>query len=129
MMGYYFAKTLEMGFADAVRRATEALSEEGFGLLTEVDVRQTLKKKLNVEFRDYRILGACNPTLAHEALQIEDKVGTMLPCNVVVQDLGGGRTEVAAIDPVASMQAIDNPRLKAAAERVRTKLKKVVASL
>ena len=129
MMGYYFAKTLEMGFADAVRRTTEALSEEGFGILTEVDVRQTLKKKLNVEFRDYRILGACNPTLAHEALQIEDKVGTMLPCNVVVQDLGGGRTEVAAIDPVASMQAIDNPRLKAAAERVRTKLKKVVASL
>ncbi len=129
MMGYYFAKTLEMGVADAVRRATEALSEEGFGILTEVDVRQTLKKKLNVEFRDYRILGACNPTLAHEALEIEDKVGTMLPCNVVVQDLGGGRTEVAAIDPVASMQAIDNPRLKAAAERVRTKLKKVVASL
>ena len=129
MMSYYFAKTLEMGFADAVRRVTEALSDEGFGILTEVDVRQTLKKKLNVEFRDYRILGACNPTLAHEALQIEDKVGTMLPCNVVVQDLGGGRTEVAAIDPVASMQAIDNQRLKAAAERVRTKLKKVVASL
>lgn len=128
-MGYYFAKTLEVRFADAVRRVTEALSEEGFGVLTEVDVRQTLKKKLNVEFRDYRILGACNPTLAHEALQIEDKVGTMLPCNVVVQDLGGGRTEVAAIDPVASMQAIDNPRLKEAAERVRTKLKKVVASL
>ena len=128
-MSYYFAKTLETGFADAVRRAAEALSEEGFGVITEIDVRQTLKKKLNVEFRDYRILGACNPALAYEALQIEDKVGTMLPCNVVVQDLGGGRTEVAAIDPVASMQAIDNPRLKAAAERVRAKLEKVVAAL
>lgn len=128
-MAYYFAKTLEAGFADAVRRVTEALSEEGFGVITEIDVRQTLKKKLNLEFRDYRILGACNPALAYEALQIEDKVGTMLPSNVVVQDLGGGRTEVAAIDPVASMQAIDNPRLKAAAERVRAKLKNVVASL
>ena len=128
-MTYYFAKTLEMGFADVVRRATDALTEEGFGIITEIDIRQTLKKKLNVEFRDYRILGACNPALAYEALQIEDKVGTMLPCNVVVQDLGGGRTEVAAIDPVASMQAIDNPRLKAAAERVRAKLEKVVAAL
>ena len=128
-MTYYFAKTLNMGFADAVRRATEALSEEGFGIITEIDVKQTMKKKLNAEFRDYRILGACNPALAYEALQIEDKVGAMLPCNVVVQDLGDGRTEVAAIDPVASMQAIDNPRLKAAAERVRAKLKNGVASL
>ena len=128
-MTYYFAKTLNMGFADAVRRATEALSEEGFGIITEIDVKQTMKKKLNAEFRDYRILGACNPALAYEALQIENKVGTMLPCNVVVQDLGEGRTEVAAIDPVASMQAIDNPRLKAAAEQVRAKLKKVVANL
>lgn len=128
-MTYYFAKTLNMEFADAVRRATEALSEEGFGIITEIDVKQTMKKKLNAEFRDYRILGACNPALAYEALQIEDKVGAMLPCNVVVQDLGDGRTEVAAIDPVASMQAIDNPRLKAAAEQVRAKLKKVVANL
>jgi uncharacterized protein (DUF302 family) len=128
-MTYYFAKTLNMGFADAVRRATEALSEEGFGIITEIDVKQTMKKKLNAEFRDYRILGACNPALAYEALQIEDKVGTMLPCNVVVQDIGEGRTEVAAIDPVASMQAIDNPRLKAAAEQVRVKLKKVISNL
>lgn len=128
-MTYYFARTLNMGFADAVRRATEALSEEGFGIIAEIDVKQTMKKKLNAEFRDYRILGACNPALAYEALQIEDKVGTMLPCNVVVQDLGEGRTEVAAIDPVASMQAIDNPRLKAAAEQVRAKLKIVVANL
>ena len=128
-MTYYFAKTLTAGFDDAVRRTTEALKQEGFGIITEIDVKDTLKKKINVDFRSYRILGACNPTLAHEALQIEDKVGTMLPCNVVVQDLGEGRTEVAAIDPVASMQAIDNPRLRQAAERVQALLKKVIASL
>jgi len=128
-MSYYFAKTLTVGFDEAVRRTTEALKHEGFGIITEIDVKDTFKKKLNADFRSYRILGACNPTLAHEALQIEDKVGTMLPCNVVVQDLGGGRTEVAAIDPVASMQAIENPRLKSAAERVQAKLKKVVDSL
>lgn len=128
-MTYYFAKTLVAGFDDAVRRTTEALKQEGFGIITEIDVKETLKKKINVDFRNYRILGACNPTLAHEALQIEDKVGTMLPCNVVVQDLGDGRSEVAAIDPVASMQAIDNPRLRQAAERVQELLKKVIASL
>jgi uncharacterized protein (DUF302 family) len=128
-MRYYFAKELAVEFDEAVRRATEALKAEGFGVITEIDVKDTLKKKLNVEFRNYRILGACNPTLAHEALQIEDKVGTMLPCNVVVQSVGSGRTEVAAIDPVASMQAIDNPRLKAAAEQVRSKLRKVIAAL
>ena len=128
-MSYYFAKTLAVGFDEAVRRTAEALKHEGFGIITEIDVKDTFKKKINVEFRSYRILGACNPTLAHEALQIEDKVGTMLPCNVVVQDIGGGRTEVAAIDPVASMQAIDNPRLKLAAERVQAKLRKVVDSL
>lgn len=128
-MTYYFAKTLTSGFDDAVRRTMEALKQEGFGIITEIDVKDTLKKKINVDFRNYRILGACNPTLAHEALQIEDKVGTMLPCNVVVQDLGEGRTEVAAIDPVASMQAIDNPRLRQAAERVQGLLKKVIASL
>ena len=128
-MRYYFAKELAVEFDEAVRRATEALKAEGFGVITEIDVKDTLKKKLNVEFRNYRILGACNPTLAHEALQIEDKVGTMLPCNVVVQSVGSGRTEVAAIDPVASMQAIDSPRLKAAAEQVRSKLRKVIAAL
>ena len=128
-MSYYFAKTLSLEFHAAVRRVTEALKAEGFGVLTEIDVKDTLKKKINVEFRDYRILGACNPSLAYEALQVEDKVGTMLPCNVVVQDVGGGRTEVAAIDPVASMQAIENPRLKVAGERVRAKLKSVIAVL
>ena len=128
-MTYYFAKTLTVDFDEAVRRTIDALKQEGFGIITEIDVKETLKKKINVDFRNYRILGACNPTLAHEALQVEDKVGTMLPCNVVVQDLGDGRTEVAAIDPVASMQAIDNPRLKQAAERVQGLLKKVITSL
>ena len=128
-MSYYFAKTLSTGFEDAVRRVTGILKEEGFGIITEIDVKDTFKKKINAEFRNYRILGACNPALAHEALQIEDKVGTMLPCNVVVQDIGGGQTEVAAIDPVASMQAIDNPRLKEAATQVQAKLRKVIESL
>ena len=128
-MSYSFAKTLTIGFEDAVRRTTEVLKQEGFGIITEIDVKDTFKNKINVDFRHYRILGACNPTLAHEALQIEDKVGTMLPCNVVVQDAGDGTIEVAAIDPVASMQAIDNPRLKQAAARVQAKLKKVIETL
>ena len=128
-MSYYFAKTLACEFEDAVRRTVEALKTEGFGIITEIDVRDTLKKKIGADFRNYRILGACNPALAHEALQLEDKVGTMLPCNVVVQDMGGGRTEVAAIDPVASMQAIENPGLRDAAGKVQAKLRKVIESL
>lgn len=128
-MGYYFAATLSVPFEEAVRRATEALKREGFGIITEIDVKDTLKKKINVDFRNYRILGACNPALAHEALQLEDKVGTMLPCNVVVQEVAPDKTEVAAIDPVASMQAIDNPRLKQAAEKVQAKLRKVIETL
>ncbi|MFC0589514.1 DUF302 domain-containing protein [Novosphingobium aquiterrae] len=128
-MSYYFAKTLETDFESAVQRATEALKAHGFGIITQIDVRDTFKAKIGVDFRDYRILGACNPQLAHEALKIEDKVGTMLPCNVVVQDVGGGRVEIAAIDPVASMRAIDNPRLKLAAEQVREKLMRAIGSL
>ncbi len=127
-MTYYFAKALPVGVEEALPRVIDALKQEGFGVLTQIDVKATMKEKLGVEFRDYRILGACNPTLAHEALQFEDKVGTMLPCNVVVQATGPGSTEVAVIDPVASMQAIDNPRLKQAAEQVRVKLKRVVES-
>ncbi len=123
-MTYYFSKTLPAGFDDAVRRTTEALKQEGFGIITEIDVKETFKKKLGIEFRNYRILGACNPALAHGALKLEDKVGTMLPCNVVVQDAAGDTVEVAAIDPVASMLAIDNPFLKKAAEEVRERLKK-----
>lgn len=128
-MSYYFAKTLETGFEEAIRRTVEALKQEGFGIITEIDVKDTLKKKINIDFRNYRILGACNPALAREALEIDDKVGTMLPCNVVVQDIGGAKIEVAAIDPVASMQAIDNPRLHQAAERVQAMLKKVIETL
>jgi uncharacterized protein (DUF302 family) len=126
---YYFSKTLDTGFDDAIARTTEALKQEGFGIITEIDIKETLRKKLGVEFRNYKILGACNPTLAHEAIKIEDKVGTMLPCNVVVQETGNGKVEVAAIDPVASMAAIDNPRLKEPAGAVREKLKKVIAAL
>ena len=129
IMSYYFSKVLPLAFEQAVLRTTEALKEAGFGIITEIDVKDTLKRKIDVDFRNYCILGACNPSLAYEALQIEDKVGTMLPCNVVVQDVGGGKTEVAAIDPVASMQAIDNPRLRQAAERVQAQLKKVVETL
>jgi uncharacterized protein (DUF302 family) len=128
-MAYYFSKTLPAGFDEAVQRTTEALKREGFGIITEIDVKKTLKDKIGVDFRNYRILGACNPKLAHEALQLEDKIGTMLPCNVVVQDVGGGKTEVAAIDPVASMQAIDNQKLYEAATRVQTMLKQFIESL
>ena len=128
-MSYYFSKMLALPLDDAVKRTTEALKAQGFGIITEIDVKETFKKKLDVDFRAYRILGACNPRLALEALQLEDKIGTMLPCNVVVQDMGGGRTEVAAIDPVASMQAVDNPKLKQAAERVRTLLKTAIETV
>jgi uncharacterized protein (DUF302 family) len=128
-MSYYFAKTMEQGFDATVAAARKALAEEGFGVITEIDVQQTLKTKIGVDFRPYLILGACNPRLAHEALLLEDKVGAMLPCNVVVQDLGGGRTEVAAIDPVASMRAIDNDALKEKAAMVADKLRAAIARL
>ena len=128
-MSYYLSKILTVSFDEAVTRATEALKKEGFGVLTEIDVSATLKKKLNVDFPNYRILGACNPALAYEALKLENKVGTMLPCNVVVRDAGNGQIEVAAIDPVASMQAIENSALKQAAAQVRAKLEKVIAEL
>jgi uncharacterized protein (DUF302 family) len=128
-MSYYFAKTLPVGFDEALQRTRDALQQEGFGVITEIDVKSTFKAKLGIEFRKYQILGACNPALALLALQIDDKVGTMLPCNVVIQDVGEGRIEVAAIDPVASMQAIDNRDLKEAAAEVRAKLRKVIQNL
>ena len=129
MAEYYFSATLPAGFDDAVRRTTEALKREGFGIITEIDVKETLRKKLGIDFRSYKILGACNPALAYEALKAEDKVGTMLPCNVVVQEMADGQVEVAAVDPVASMAAIDNASLKQLAEAVRDRLKKVVTAL
>lgn len=128
-MDYYFAKTIEAAFEPTVEKVIGALQAGGFGLVSTIDVQQTLKNKLGVDFRPYRILGACNPALAYEALSVEDKIGTMLPCNVVVQSLGDGRTEVAAIDPVASMQAVGNPKLAATASGVRARLKAVVDSL
>lgn len=128
-MSYYFSKVLSLGFEAAVAEVTKKLQQEGFGVITDVDVTATLKSKLGVEFRPYRILGACNPTLAHEALKIEDKVGTMLPCNVIVQEIAPGKAEVATIDPVASMAAIDNPALLKKAKQVRDKLEAVVRSL
>jgi uncharacterized protein (DUF302 family) len=128
-MSYYFARALKSGFEEAVARTRAALQGEGFGVITEIDVRQTLKSKIGVEFRPYLILGACNPKMAYEALQMEDKVGTMLPCNVVVQETAPGMVEIAAIDPVASMQAIDNPALLEPAKAIQAKLKAVIASI
>jgi uncharacterized protein (DUF302 family) len=125
-MRYYINRIVEIPFDEAVTRTKAALKNEGFGVLTEIDVQTTLKAKIGADFPRYLILGACNPSLAHEALLMEDKVGTMLPCNVVVRDAGDRQIEIAAIDPVASMQAIDNPQLKHVAERVREKLQRVV---
>lgn len=128
-MTYYFSKTIAGAFDDAVDRTTAALKVEGFGIITQIDVQKTLQDKLGVTFRKYRILGACNPKLAFEALELEDKIGTMLPCNVVVQERAGGKIEIAAIDPVASMHAVENPKLKEAAGRVAEMLKKAIATL
>ncbi len=128
-MSYHFSKTLGVPFDQAIARVTEALKGEGFGVLTDIDVAATMKAKLGADFRPYRILGACNPQLAHRALQLEDKIGTMLPCNVVVQQHDNGDVEVSAVDPAASMQAVDNPGLAEVAEDVRDRLKRVVDSL
>ena len=128
-MAYYINRILPVAFDKVMTRTKAALKAEGFGVLTEINVQKTLKEKIGVDFPKYVILGACSPALAHEALLLENKVGIMLPCNVVVRDAGNGQTEVAAIDPVASMQAIDNPGLKRAAEQVRSKLERVIAGL
>ena len=128
-MSYYFNKTLNTSFDDAVARVVTELKKEGFGVLTEIDVSEALKKKLDVDFKKYKILGACNPQFAYMALQLEDKIGTMLPCNVIVQKISAGVVEVAAIDPIASMQAIDNPKLRSVAEQVQAMLKKVIETL
>ena len=128
-MSYYFATTLPISFENGIERAKAALAAEGFGILTEIDVSETLKNKLGAEFRPYRILGACNPALAYEALQREDKIGTMLPCNVIVHQLSSGLVEIAAVDPIASMQAVDNPALAKIAAAVQAKLRRVVERL
>jgi uncharacterized protein (DUF302 family) len=128
-MQYYFSKTLEMSFDEAVARVMDELKKEGFGILTDIDVQKTLKNKLDVNFMKYRILGACNPPFAYKALLAENKVGTMLPCNVIVRAAEGDKVEVAAIDPIASMQAIQNPSLGEIAAQIQAKLKKVIDSL
>jgi len=128
-MSYHFSKTLDIPFEAAITKATEALKQEGFGVLTDIDVKNTLKQKIGVDFRKYRILGACNPSLAHRALQAEDKIGTMLPCNVIVQEHADGKVEVSAIDPIASMQAIVNPALSGIATEVQGKLRRVIEAL
>lgn len=128
-MAYYYSKKVQADFDEVVSRVTQALKEEGFGILTQIDVKDTLKKKLDVEFRNYRILGACNPPFAYQALQAEDKVGTMLPCNVIVQETLQGEIEIAAIDPSASMQAIDNPELQKIATIIGQKLQSVIQNV
>lgn len=122
---YYYAATVPLSFRDAEARVREELQKEGFGVLTEIDVQATLASKLGVSFHPYKILGACNPGFAHEALQLEDKVGTMLPCNVILQEKNGS-TEIAAVDPVASMASIDNDDLGGIAQQVRGRLRSVV---
>lgn len=125
-MNYYMSKIVGGNFDKVIAKVTEELKKEGFGVLTEIDIKGTLKKKLDVDFRNYKILGACNPGYAHDALQTEDKVGTMLPCNVVVQEIDDGKIEVAAVNPQASMMAIENAELKELASDVTQKLQGVI---
>jgi uncharacterized protein (DUF302 family) len=128
-MSYYFSKIIEGSFDEALEKVVSALKSEGFGVLTEIDVKETLKKKMDVDFQKYRILGACNPPFAYKALKTENKIGTMLPCNVIVQEISENKVEVAAVDPVASMKAVENKELLKIAEQVQGKLKRVVRSL
>ena len=128
-MAYYISKKLKTDFNSAIEKVTETLKEEGFGIISTIDIQQKLKEKLDVDFRKYTILGACNPGFAYEALKTEDKIGTMLPCNVVVQELGDGEVEVAAINPIDSMQAVNNPGLDEFAGDVKLMLGKAIERL
>lgn len=128
-MNYYFTKIVHDDFDTAILKVTEELKKEGFGILTEIDVQATFKKKLDIDFKKYRILGACNPNFAHKAIQAEDKIGTMLPCNVIVQEHEDGKVEVTAVDPAASMMAIKNDALDAIAAEIRGKLSRVITNL
>ncbi len=128
-MAYYINKTISAEFDKAIELVTEALKKEGFGVLSEIDIQQKLKEKLDIDFRKYKILGACNPPNAHKALLQEDKIGTMLPCNVIVQETGENQVEVAAVDPVASMMAVDNKEIAGIAGEIKAKLERVIASL
>jgi uncharacterized protein (DUF302 family) len=128
-MSYYFTTKTSKTYEEAIDKVTSELKNEGFGILTEIDVKETLKKKLDVDFRRYKILGACNPPFAYQALLSEDKIGLMLPCNVIVQENADGLVEVSAIDPIASMQAVENPALEEIATQVRAKLQKVISNI
>jgi len=128
-MKYYFNKKVTGSFEEAIQNVTEGLSKEGFGILTEIDVKATMKKKLDADFYNYKILGACNPPYAHKALLAEDKIGTMLPCNVIVQEKEPGKVEVSAINPMASMESVLNKELKPIAKEISNKLKKVIEEL
>ena len=128
-MAYYFSKTMHTDFDNAIAQVTEGLKKEGFGILTEIDVKETFRKKLDVDFKKYKILGACNPQFAYQALQAEEAIGAMLPCNVIVRENEKGNIEVSAVDPVASMQAVSNNQLGAIAGEVREKLKSVIENL
>lgn len=128
-MKYYINKTIASEFDKAVELVTEALKKEGFGVLSEIDIQEKLKEKLDVDFRKYKILGACNPLSAYKALQQEDKIGTMLPCNVIVQEIGENQIEVAAVNPVASMTSVENSQLAAIASDIKAKLERVIVSL
>lgn len=128
-MSYYFSNTISSSFEDAIERTKDALRKEGFGVLTEIDIKATLKEKLDVDFQNYRILGACNPSFAYKALLAENKIGTMLPCNVIVQEKEDGSIEVSAVDPMESMKAVENADLAAIAGEVRRKLQTVVNNL
>ena len=128
-MSYYFTKKLNVNFDTAIERVSEELQKEGFGILTQIDVKETLKKKIDVDFRKYKILGACNPVFAHKALTAEPLIGTMLPCNIIVQENSDNQTEVSAIDPIASMMAIKNDSLGDTAMQVQAKLKRVIENL
>ena len=128
-MSYHFSKTLDTTFESAIEQVSDVLKQKGFGILSDIDIRETLKKKLDVNFRNYRILGACNPPRAHEALKAEPHIGLMLPCNVIVQEHQDGRVEVSAVDPVASMQAIENEELGGVAMEVQQMLKEVIDEL
>ena len=129
IMNYHISKHVKYGFEEAILKVTEKLKEEGFGVLTEIDVQETLKKKLDVDFKKYKILGACNPTFAHKALLAEDKIGTMLPCNVIVEEHEDGSVEVSAVNPMASMQAVENEKLSSIANEVKSNLEKVIESV
>lgn len=128
-MKYYISKKITSDFEQAIQLVTESLKKEGFGVLTEINLQEKLKEKLNVDFRKYKILGACNPAYAYKAIMQEDKIGTMLPCSVIVQELDNNEIEVAAIDPVASMMAVENPGIAEIAGEIKEKLERAIASL